>query len=35
MTARASPEPIVNHHTARIRALAALAKLKKGHRNEL
>ena len=29
------PEPIVDHHTARIRALAALAKLKKGRRHEL
>ena len=29
------PEPIVDHHTARVRALAALAKLKKGKRHEL
>jgi deoxyribodipyrimidine photo-lyase len=28
----AHPEPIVNHHTTRVRALAALAKLKKGRR---
>ena len=29
------PEPIVAHHTARIRALAALATLKKGQHHEL
>lgn len=28
------PEPIIDHHSARIRALAALAKLKKGQRHE-
>ena len=28
------PEPIVDHHNARIRALAALAKLKKGNRHK-
>jgi hypothetical protein len=35
MTTRTSPEPIVDHHSARICALAALVKLKKGHRDEL
>ena len=28
------PEPIVDHHNARIRALAALAKLKKANRHK-
>jgi hypothetical protein len=34
MTTHTSPEPIVDHHSARIRALAALAKLKKDQHHE-